>query len=57
MRDSWRSGGGGGGVVLDKEWKAEAAHYEKLEVRPSDLDHSTVTDILPVLTLGLDTFW
>lgn len=57
MRDSWRSGGGVGGVVLDKEWKAEAAHYEKLEVRPSDLDHSTVTDILPVLTLGLDTFW
>lgn len=46
-----------GGVVLDKEeWKAEAAHYEKLEVRPSDLDHSTVTEILPVLTLGLDTF-
>lgn len=44
--------------VLDREeWKAETTHYEKLKVKPSGLDHSTVTEIVSVLTLVLAAFW
>lgn len=51
-------GGGVGRRVLDREeWKAETTHYEKLKVKPSGLDHSTVTEIVSVLTLVLAAFW
>jgi len=55
MKALWRNGQKN---VLDrKERKTEAAHYEKLKVRPSGLDYCTVTEIISAPTLGLAMFW